>query len=169
LIQNCIFLLNAGHETTGSLISNGVHELLTNPEQMELLRADGSLIRTAVDEMLRFQSPVQLGNRELTAEFDLGDKVLPVGSQVYMSIGAANRDPEKFPNPGCFDIQRKPNHHLAFISGAHTCLGNMLGRIEAMIAITGLLDRFPNLSLDGEPVYERRARFRRFKTMPVLV
>jgi cytochrome P450 len=169
LIQNCIFLLNAGHETTGSLISNGVHELLTNPVQMGLLRADAGLIRTAVVEMLRFQSPVQLGNRELTAEFDLGDKVLPAGAQVYMSIGAANRDPEKFPDPGCFDIQRKPNHHLAFISGAHTCLGNMLGRTEAMIAIAGLLDRFPNLSLEGEPVYERRARFRRFKTMPVLV
>ena len=168
LIQNCIFLLNAGHETTGSLISNGVYELLTNPDQMELLQADADLIRTAVDEMLRFQSPVQLGNRELTAEFDLGDKVLPAGTQVYMSIGAANRDPAKFPEPNNFDIRRKPNQHLAFISGAHTCLGNLLGRTEARIAVAGLLDRFPNLSLDEEPVHERRARFRRFKSMPVL-
>jgi cytochrome P450 len=167
LIQNCIFLLNAGHETTGSLIANGVHELLINPYQMSLLREDPTLIRTAVDEMLRYQSSVQLGNRELTAEFDLGEKTLPAGTHVWVCIGAANRDPEKFPDPDRFDIQRKPNQHLAFISGAHTCLGNMLGRTEARIAINALLDRFPKLSLIGEPEYERRARFRRFKSLPL--
>lgn len=167
LLQNCIFLLNAGHETTTNLIGNGVHVLLENPDELRLLRESPELIRPAVEEMLRYQSPNQLGNREALETTEIGGAELPAGAQITLCIGAANRDPERFPEPDRFDVRRQPNPHLAFATGIHSCLGMSLARLEGQIAIATLLRRYPGLTLAGEPVRQRRARFRALSSLPV--
>ena len=167
LLHNCIFLLNAGHETTTNLIGNGVAELLKHPRQLELLLESPSLIRSAIEEILRYQSPNQLGNREVTEDMEIGGVQLPAGTVVTLCIGAANRDPERFADPERFDIRRQPNPHLAFATGIHSCLGMSLARLEGQIAIIGLLQRFPHLKLAGRAKYQRRSRFRGYESLPV--
>ena len=169
LFQNCIFLLNAGHETTTNLIGNGVHELLIHPHALEQLRKEPGLIKDAVEEILRYQSSNQLGNRQVTVDVTVGDVHMPAGTQVTLGIGAANRDPSQFERPDEFDIKRHPNSHLAFATGIHACIGMSLARLEGQIAISRLIDRFPNLRLDGEAVRQRRARFRGFGSLPMAV
>ena len=167
LYHQCIFLLNAGHETTSNLIGNGVHLLLTQPAERERLRADPGLIESAVEEILRCESPNQLGNRTTTAESEIGGVTIPAGTVLTLCIGAANRDPAAFADPDRFDITRSPNPHLAFGAGIHTCAGLSIARLEGRIAIGRMLARFPRLSLDGEPVRSRRARFRGFDSVPL--
>ena len=167
LLHNCIFLLNAGHETTTNLIGNGIAELLRHPEQLERLKASPTLIKSAVEEVLRFQSPNQLGNREIIEALDIGGVHLPAGTMIALVIGAANRDPAKFADPERFDIARHPNPHLAFATGIHTCLGMTLARLEGQIAISAFFERFPDAELAGLPRYQRRSRFRGLESLPV--
>ncbi len=167
LLHNCIFLLNAGHETTSNLIGNGLHALLRHRGEFERLRREPELINTAVEELLRFESPLQLNNRLTTAPVSLGGVELPAGSFVTLAIGAANRDEAAFEQPGRLDIARKPNPHLAFGQGAHACSGMNVARLEARIAIGALVARYPLLDLAGAPERDRRVRFRGFQRLPV--
>jgi cytochrome P450 len=167
LLHNCIFLLNAGHETTTNLIGNGVHALLMQREQYARLTSDPSLLPTAIEELLRYDSPLQLNNRLTVAPLNLGDQVIEPGTFITLAIGAANRDPAQFVTPDLLDIARKPNLHLAFGHGAHACAGMNVARLEARVAIGALARRFPKLALIGEPERDPRIRFRGFKRLPV--
>ncbi len=167
LLHNCIFLLNAGHETTTNLIGNGTHALLTQREQWQRLRAQPELLGSAVEELLRFESPLQLNNRLCTAPLRFGDVELPAGSFVTLAIGSANRDPAQFHEPDRLDIGRKPNPHLAFGQGHHACAGMNVARLEARIAFGRLIARYPGLQLRGTAQRDRRIRFRGWRTLPV--
>ncbi len=167
LLHNCIFLLNAGHETTTNLIGNGLHALLRWPDQLQRLLQQPELIGTAVEELLRFESPLQLNNRRLTADLALPSGTLRAGTFVTLGVGAANRDPAVFDAPNQLDLARKPNNHFAFGQGAHACSGMSVARLEARVAILGLLQRFPQLQLSGSPQRDRRVRFRGLRHLPV--
>jgi len=166
LLHNCVFLLNAGHETTTNLIGNGLVALLAHPAEKRRLIENPDLIKPAVEEILRYESSNQLGNRMTTERVELGDIVLRAGTPVTLCIGAANRDPSQFSDPERFDIGRAPNRHLAFATGAHQCAGMALARLEGAIAISRFLRRLPNYALDGEPVRGGRVRFRGFLRVP---
>ena len=167
LLHNCIFLLNAGHETTSNLIGNGLHALMTHRDQLDRLAADPALMPTAVEELLRFESPLQLNNRRSTAPMTIGGVAIAAGSFLTLVIGAANRDPAEFADPDRLDLARKPNRHLAFGHGAHACAGMNVARLEARIAIGALLARHPRIALAGPPQRDRRLRFRGFSALPV--
>lgn len=169
LIQNCIFLLNAGHETTTNLIGNGLELLMRYPAQTRRVREDPSLVPGAVEEMLRFESPIQLNNRRLLQASDVGGRSFPAGTLVNISIGAANRDPAQFPDPHTFDVARKPNRHVAFGQGDHACVGMNVARMEGRIAIGRLLQRFAALEARGASERDRRVRFRGFRRLPATV
>ena len=169
LIHNCIFLLNAGHETTTSLISNGIHTLLNNPEELAKLQNDPEMIKPAIEEFLRFQSPLQIANRRTTEDSEFSGVKIPAGTFLHLSVAGANRDPEEFENPDQPDIGRQRNRHLAFAVGNHICLGNTLSRIEAQTAIGRLVRRYPNLRANGEARLVGLARFRGFDHIPVAV
>jgi len=169
LLHQCIFLLNAGHETTTNLIANAVVSLLEHPGEHLRLRAEPGLITTAVEEFLRFQSPNQLGNRRAVRDAVLGGVAMDAGTLVTLGIGAANRDPAQFPDPDRLDIGRTPNRHLAFITGIHACAGMWLARMEGRAAIGRLVARFPNLRAAGPPVRAHRARFRVVSSFPITV
>lgn len=169
LLQNCIFILNAGHETTTNLIGNGLHALMEWPEERARLLAEPGLIDTAVEEFLRFQSSNQLGNRRVVEETEIGGVAMEPGALITLCIGAANRDPAQFPNPHRLDISRHPNKHLAFAGGPHLCAGLSLARLEGKIAIGKFLERFPDYGLCGDPVRGGRTRFRGFLNLPVRV
>src|SRR6202043_297796 len=166
LLHNCIFLLNAGHETTTNLIGNGLVALTAHPAQKKRLIENPEMIKTAVEEILRFESSNQLGNRMTTEPVELGGITLAAGTPVTLCIGAANRDPKQFSDPETLDIGRTPNRHLAFGTGAHQCAGMALARLEGAIAISCFLARFPNYALGGEPVRGGRVRFRGFLSVP---
>jgi cytochrome P450 len=167
LLHNCIFLLNAGHETTTNLIGNGMHTLLQHPDQQQRLVKEPHLLNGAIEEMLRYESPLQLNNRLTTAPLAISDGELPAGCFVTLAIGAANRDPAVFEQPHRFHIARKPNNHLAFGQAAHACSGMNVARLEARIAIDRLLARFPHVCADGEALRDRRVRFRGLCRLPV--
>jgi len=169
LLHNCIFLLNAGHETTTNLIGNGLVALSNHPAEKQRLIEQPDLIKTAVEEMLRFESSNQLGNRMTVEAVELGGTALPAGTPVTLCIGAANRDPQQFADPERLDIGRTPNRHLAFGTGAHQCAGMALARLEGAIAISRFLARFPDYALAGEPVRGGRVRFRGFLSVPCRV
>jgi len=166
LLHNCIFLLNAGHETTTNLIGNGLVTLLAKPEEKQRLIAQPELIKTAIEEMLRYESSNQLGNRMTVEPVELGGLSLPAGTPITLCIGAANRDPAQFLDPERFDVARTPNRHLAFATGAHQCAGMALARLEGAIAISRFLARFPHYAQRGEPVRGGRVRFRGFLSVP---
>jgi cytochrome P450 len=166
LLHNCIFLLNAGHETTTNLIGNGLVALSQNPAQKKRLIEHPELIKTAIEEILRFESSNQLGNRMTTEQVELGGVTMAAGTPVTLCIGAANRDPAQFTDPEHLDIARTPNRHLAFATGAHQCAGMALARLEGAIAISRFLARFPAYRLNGPPVRGGRARFRGFLSVP---
>ena len=169
LYHQCIFLLNAGHETTTNLIGNGLWALLHNPSQLAALRENAALIPSAVEEMLRYDGPIQLNNRRLTAPAEIGGKAFPEGTLLTLGIGAANRDPAQFPDPDRFDVARKPNRHVAFGHGDHVCVGMNVARLEGRIAFSRLLARLASIEPDGEPERDRRVRFRGFRKLPVRV
>jgi cytochrome P450 len=167
LVQNCIFLLNAGHETTTNLIGNGIAALLDWPGEKRRLIEDPGLIRTAVEEFLRFESSNQLGNRRVVERAEIGGVTFEPGTLVTLCIGAANRDPDQFPDPDRLDVGRTPNRHLAFGAGIHACAGMSLARLEGQIAIGRLLARFPHFRAAGLAVRGGRARFRGYLSFPV--
>ncbi|MEQ8700427.1 MAG: cytochrome P450, partial [Bauldia litoralis] len=169
LLHQCIFLLNAGHETSTNMLSHGLHEFLTRPGEIARLLDDPGLGDSAVEEVLRYQAPIQINNRRSTAETELGGEALAAGTTVHLMLGAANRDPAQFPDPDRFDIARRPNRHLSFGLGVHICAGNALARIEAKIAFLRVFQRFPNLKLDAPPKLAKRIRFREVEELRVSV
>jgi hypothetical protein len=168
LLHNCIFLLNAGHETTTNLIGNGLVALHDHPSEKRRLIEQPDLIKTAIEEILRFESSNQLGNRMTTERAQLGGITLEAGTPITLCIGAANRDPAQFADPERLDVGRTTNRHLAFATGAHQCAGMALARLEGAIAISRFLKRFPNYALNGTPVRGGRVRFRGFLSVPCL-
>jgi pimeloyl-[acyl-carrier protein] synthase len=170
LIATAMILLVAGHETTANLIGNGVHALLRNPEQYQRLKEDPSLIRSAIEEFLRYESPVQMSGRFVLEDFEFRGQDFRRGQQVAALLGAANRDPERFADPDCLDIGREDNKHIAFGNGIHFCVGAPLARLEAQIAFDTLIRRRPNLKLaDDNPAYRPTYTLRGFQSLPVTV
>jgi cytochrome P450 len=167
LLHQCIFLLNAGHETTTNLIGNGVALIADYPNVRDLLRDEPGAIDGVVEEVLRFESPNQLGNRTTTCEVELGGQIIPAGNVLTLCIGAANRDEQAFAEPEAFDPLRSPNPHLAFGGGVHTCAGLNVARLEARIALARWFERFPLLDvIDARRA--QRARFRGFSRLQVI-
>jgi cytochrome P450 len=155
LINTCVTLFTAGHETTLSLISNTIYTLLANPDQYQLLRHDPGLLEPAIEESLRYESPVSRQSRLMKADTELGGEKLKKGEIVFQMLNSANRDPAYFINPEKFDIQRQKNRHIAFGQGIHFCVGAALSRTEAFIAVGTALKRFPNLCLiDDRPDWD---------------
>ena len=162
LLHNCIFLLNAGHETTTNLIGNALVALAQYPEEKQKLIDAPQLVESAVEEVLRFESSNQLGNRITTQCTELAGVQLPEGTRITLCIGAANRDPAQFDEPDRLSIARSPNRHLAFGGGIHQCIGMGLARLEAGVGLIRFLARFPGYAMSGAPVRAGRARFRGF-------
>lgn len=169
LLQNCIFILNAGHETTTNLIGNGLALLGDHPQEKARLLDDPALIAPAIEEFLRYASPNQLGNRETTQDIEIDGLSVPKGTNLHLVIGAANRDPAVFDDPQRFDITRKPNRHLAFAGGPHVCVGLTLARLEGRIAIGRLLNRFPNYRIADGREPGGRMRFRGYAKLPAVM
>ncbi|WP_332741113.1 cytochrome P450 [Hydrogenophaga sp.] len=180
LLQNCIFLLNAGHETTTNLIGNGLIALQEHPQARSVLQtamrhtaddgtAQEAVLSRAVDEFLRFESSNQLGNRRAVKDTQVGGVELQAGTLVTLCIGAANRDPAQFADPEVLDLAREGNKHLAFGFGIHQCAGLSLARLEGRIAIGRFLQRFPGFQLTEAPLRGGRARFRGFLRAPFSV
>ncbi|MEY3669020.1 MAG: hypothetical protein RL258_415 [Pseudomonadota bacterium] len=169
LLQNCIFILNAGHETTTNLIGNALVTLQDWPEALALLLADPSAIDDAIEEVLRFESSNQLGNRRALEDTSLSGTDIPKDTLITLCIGAANRDPEVFEAPEAFRIRRAHNKHLAFGSGIHLCAGMSLARLEGRVALGRFLQRFPRYRLAGPPVRGGRVRFRGFRSIPAFL
>jgi cytochrome P450 len=155
LISTCVLLLVAGHETTANLIANGVLALLRHPDQLAALRADPSLITGTVEEVLRYDPPVQLTNRVARSPLPLGDVVVPADGMILMLLGAANRDPAVFAEPDRFDITRDARQHLSFAAGAHFCLGAPLARLEGTIALSAFAGRITDPVLDVDSLRYR--------------
>jgi len=166
LLQNCIFTLNAGHETTTNLIGNAIGSLQDFVDQRQRLIDDPELINTAVDEFLRFESPNQLGNRLTTAAMEIEGYSIPTGTNLHLMIGAANRDEKVFAHPDKLDLARKPNRHLAFAGGPHACLGLNLAKMEGRIAIGQFVQRYPNYQIVSKE-RSTRLRFRGFNQLRV--
>lgn len=166
IYQNCIFILNAGHETTTNLIGSGLALLLDLPDVRAALSANPETCGPVIDEILRLESPNQFGNRLTTEEVTFHGVTIPEGTDLHLCIGAANRDERAFENPDLFVADRRPNKHLAFGGGAHTCVGLTLARLEAQVAITRFLSRFPNYNLLPGARRAKRIRFRGFTHLP---
>jgi cytochrome P450 len=169
LLHNCIFLLNAGHETTTNLIGNALDVLLRDETARHRLRQEPSLTALAVEECLRFESPNQFGNRLVVAPVEIGGQRFEPGTYLTLCIGAANRDPAEFRDPDRFEPGRDPNRHLAFAAGIHACAGMSVARLEAQVAIAEFLQRLPRARLLGGSLRNRRARFRGFASLPAAV
>jgi pimeloyl-[acyl-carrier protein] synthase len=168
VIANCIITMVGGQETTTNLIGNGILALLRNPDQIEKLQKDLSLIPSAVEELLRYESPSQHTARIVPEDTTLGGKQINKGQAVIAVMAAANRDPDRFPEPDKLDITRKDNRHLAFGWAAHFCFGAPLARIEGQIAFQTLLSRLPNLALqDGPLVWRHNLGLRGLTALPV--
>jgi cytochrome P450 len=170
LLGTALFLLIAGHETTVNLIGNGTLALLQHRDQLDRLRDDPSLDRHAVEELLRFDSPVQLTQRITLDEYRLGDVTIPKGQNLVPLLGAANRDPAEFDDPDRLDLGREnANRHVAFGGGHHFCLGAALARLEGAAAIGTLVRRFPAIELAGEPVRRTTFTLRGLEHLPVSI
>ena len=168
VLATLVFLLWAGHETTRNLIGSGLLILLKYPEQSERLRRDPALMRTAIEEFLRYESPLQKISRWASQPIEIGAKLIPAGSFVVCLLGAANRDPQVFVDLERVDIERRVNPHLAFSSGIHTCIGAHLARLEGRIVLGTVLQRFPELALASPGVeWRRHSAFRSLKHLYV--
>jgi cytochrome P450 len=170
LLATCILILIAGHETTVNLIGNGTLALLRHPDQLRRLRENPALIGTAVEELLRYDGPVQRTARIPSEDLVIAGQKIPAGDMVMPFIGAADRDPAQFPEPDRLDITRAENRHIAFGLGIHFCLGAPLARVEGQIAINTLVRRFPKLALATDtPQFRQSLTLRGLQSLPVTV
>ncbi|SOC47956.1 hypothetical protein SAMN05660748_1146 [Blastococcus aggregatus] len=169
LVTTCILLLNAGHEATVNVSGNGTLALLQHPEQLQRLRADRTLLPTAIEEFMRYDSPLQLFERTATEDVEIGGITVERGQKIAALLGAANRDPAVFTEPDTFDVGRTDNGHITFGAGVHFCIGAPLARVELQASFGALLDRTTTFELGGEP--ERRPEFviRGLQTLPVVL
>ena len=169
MLATCISVLVAGHETTTGLIGNGMLALLRHPDQMQLLKDDPSLIPTAVEECLRYDSPFQRTWRLVDSDVEIRGQPIEKGQTVSVILGAACRDPDQFPEPDRFDVRREPHDHVAFGYGIRFCIGAPLGRREAEIAFATILRRFPDIRLgDGEIVWSPSSSFHNIRSLPLV-
>ncbi len=159
LISTCILLLNAGHEATVNVIGNGMYALLKRPSQLQLWRENGDVTKTAVEELLRYDTPLHQFNRWLLEDLSYKGHFFKQGTQVSLLLGSANRDPDVFATPNELDLIRPKNPHVSFGAGIHFCLGAPLARLELQIALPILLQRFPNLRLESEPQFRNTYHF----------
>jgi len=170
LYAQCIALLFAGHETTRNLIGDGMYTLLRHPEETAELRENPEMIRTAIEELLRFESPVQFTARVLKEDIEICGQRIPRKWTILCMLGAANRDPKRFKEPNKLDLKRLNNQHLAFSAGPHACIGGQLARLEGQIAIRNLVQRFPNMKLTGpRPEWASTFGFRGLKSLSVIL
>jgi cytochrome P450 len=170
LYAQCIALLFAGHETTRNLIGNGMYTLLKHPQETAELRENTEMIRTTVEELLRYESPVQFTARVLKEDIEICGQRIPRKWTILCMLGAANRDPKRFKDPNTLDLKRLNNQHLAFSAGPHACIGGQLARLEGQIAIQNLVQRFPNMKLTGpKPEWASTFGFRGLKSLPVIL
>ncbi|HEX5425948.1 MAG TPA: cytochrome P450 [Candidatus Acidoferrales bacterium] len=168
LFAQCTALLFAGHETTRNLIGNGMYTLLRNPDQMAELRDHPEIIRSAVEELLRYESPVQFTSRVLKEDMEICGRRIPRNWSILCMLGAANRDPKQFDNPDRLNLKRTKNEHLAFSAGPHFCIGNQLARMEGQVALMKLVQRFPQMRLTGpRPEWAPTFGFRGLKALRV--
>lgn len=168
LYAQCVALLFAGHETTRNLIGNGMYTLLKHPQETEELRENPEIIRSAVEELLRFESPVQFTARVLKEDIEICGQRIPKRFSVLCMLGAANRDPKQFEEPNRLNLKRLNNQHLAFSAGPHFCIGAQLARLEGQIAILNLVRRFPKMKLSGpRPEWAPTFGFRGLKSLRV--
>ena len=168
VIAMCLLLFIAGHETTVNLIGNGTLALLRHPDQLRKLRAEPSLIANAVEELLRYDSPVQRTARITSTDAEVAGQPMPKGTMVITALGAANRDPAQFPDPDVLDVTRKDPRHISFGFGIHFCLGAPLARVEGQLAIGTLLRRMPGLALDeANPEWRESSVLRGLKRLNV--
>ncbi|TMR96576.1 cytochrome P450 [Nonomuraea basaltis] len=167
LLTTAGFLLGAGLETTTNLLGNGLFALLQHPEQMDLLRERPDLAPSAVDELLRFDSPTQIVPRSVAEPIELSGITITAGERVVAYLGAGNRDPHRFAEPDRLELDRTGNAPLSFGGGIHHCVGAPLGRLEAEIALPALLGRFPKIALNGVPERRDSLTFRGFTRLPV--
>ena len=168
LVSTSVTLLTAGQETTTSMISSGLLWLLRNPAQLQKLRENPSLVDSAVEEMLRYEPPVARQHRITMEDIEIGGKSIKKGQIVSGMTGAANRDPNQFPDPDRFDITRRDNRHLSFGHGIHFCLGGPLARIEGQVTFNTLLRRFPHIELaTSQPQWRQDLTLRRLVALPV--
>jgi cytochrome P450 len=169
IISVCMLLFLTGEETTVNLIGNGMLALLSHPEQMQQIKTQPMLIQSAVEEILRYDSPIQITTRVATEDVVLDGVTVRCGEKVLVVLGAANRDPGQFPDPDRFDITRANNNHLAFADGIHYCLGAALTRIEGEIAINALVQQLPDLQLSQDRVeWRKKVAFRSLKALPII-
>jgi cytochrome P450 len=170
LYAQCIALLFAGHETTRNLIGNGMYTLLQHPQETAELRERPEMIRSAVEELLRYESPVQFTARVLKEDIEVCGQQIRKGWTVLCMLGAANRDPKQFKEPNQLDLKRLNNQHLAFSAGLHFCIGAQLARLEGQIALLNLVQRFPEMKLTGpRPEWASTFGFRGLKSLPVIM
>jgi cytochrome P450 len=170
LYAQCIALLFAGHETTRNLIGNGMYTLLRHPQETAELRDKPESIRSAVEEILRFESPVQFTARVLKEDIEVCGQRIQKGWSILCMLGAANRDPKQFKDPNQLNLKRLNNQHLAFSAGPHFCIGSQLARLEGQIAILNLIQRFPKMALAGpRPEWAATFGFRGLKSLSVTV
>jgi cytochrome P450 len=156
LVYTCITMLGAGHETTTSLIGNGLFTLLSNPEEWRKLRENPSLLNSAIEEMLRYESPVARQPRVIKEAIELGGKKMLGGQVAFQMLNAANRDPDYFPDPDKFDIERQNNKHVAFGMGIHFCVGAGLARTEGQEVFKAIMERLPDIRLvSDKPIWDR--------------
>ncbi|MGH9173901.1 MAG: cytochrome P450, partial [Vicinamibacterales bacterium] len=168
LVATCFLLLFAGNETTTNLIGNGILTLLRNPDAHRQLREHPEMIRTAIEELLRWESPVQFTDRLVIEDIEIGGQQIPAGQGVRTIIGAANRDPDQFENPETLDLSRRPNRHVGLAHGLHFCLGAPLARAEGQITINAVIQRFPHLALATDRVeWQANHVFRGLTALPV--
>lgn len=170
LYAQCVMLLFGGHETTRNLIGNGMYTLLRHPEEMAELRQNQELIRSAVEELLRYESPVQYAGRLAKDEMEICGVQVRQGQAILFMLGAANRDPQQFKDPDHLDLQRLHNPHLAFGAGAHFCIGNQLARLEGQIAILKMVQQFPRMRLAAERLeWAANYGLRGLRALPVVL